>query len=97
MSNPALAPDARERLVKQLMAARRGVREALKIGNRADLASARRAVDAAKTKLGERGAVWWTDGAPDLNRRMANKSVYAEWYADIENEGRGEPPRAAEP
>ena len=30
--------------------------------------------------LGERGPVWWTDGAPDLGRRMARNTPYAEWF-----------------
>ena len=30
---------------------------------------------------GERGAVWWTDGAPDLNRHKVAGSPYAEWWA----------------
>jgi hypothetical protein len=40
-------------------------------------------VDAAKRALGERGPVWWTDGAPDLNRRMAKGTPYAEWFAGL--------------
>ena len=27
--------------------------------------------------LGERGPVWWTDGAPDLNRQMARNTALA--------------------
>ncbi|MGJ3627706.1 hypothetical protein AB5I41_13340 [Sphingomonas sp. MMS24-JH45] len=45
------------------------------------LADARARVDAAKVALGERGPVWWSDGAPDLNRHMARTTVYADWYA----------------
>jgi len=44
------------------------------------LALARKAVDEAKIKLGERGPVWWTDGAPDLNRHKVKDSPYGEWY-----------------
>jgi hypothetical protein len=40
-------------------------------------------VDAAKTALGERGPVWWSDGAPDQNRRMARNTPYADWYAAL--------------
>ena len=43
--------------------------------------AARRRVDAAKVALGERGPVWWTDGAPDCNRRMARTTQYASWFA----------------
>ena len=96
-SNPDLAPAERDRLVKQLMAARRGVREALHAEHHAALSAARQAVDVAKVGLGERGPAWWTDGAPDLNRRMANMSVYAKWYAGLEDEGRGKPSPAASP
>ena len=38
-------------------------------------------MDAAKRGLGERGPVWWTDGAPDYNRRLARNTPYAAWYA----------------
>jgi hypothetical protein len=34
--------------------------------------------------LGERGPVWWTDGAPDFNRRMARNTPYADWFAALE-------------
>ena len=48
-------------------------------GDAAALAAARGAVDAAKVALGERGPVWWGDGAPDYNRRMARGTPYADW------------------
>ena len=38
----------------------------------------------AKVALGERGPVWWDDGAPDLNRRMARNTVYADWFAALD-------------
>ena len=79
MSNPELAEGEREMLVGALMAARRAVREAR--AGRGEMAAARAAVDHAKRGLGERGPVWWTDGAPDLNRRMAANTPYAAWYA----------------
>ena len=44
--------------------------------------SARATVDRAKVAHGERGPVWWDDGAPDLTRRMARNTPYADWYAD---------------
>ncbi len=31
--------------------------------------------------LGERGPVWWDDGAPDLNRRKVEHTPYAAWWA----------------
>lgn len=63
------------------MDARRAVRDAK--GDTAALKSARARVDAAKIALGERGPVWWDDGAPDLNRRMAKNTPYADWYAAL--------------
>ena len=78
-SNPALAPEVRAAHVAALMTARRAVRAALKSSDAAALAAARGAVDAAKVALGERGPVWWGDGAPDYNRRMARGTPYADW------------------
>ena len=81
-ANPALSDAARQRHVEALMRARRAVAAARRAGNAATLASARAAVDSAKRELGERGAVWWTDGAPDYNRRMVRNTPYAAWYAE---------------
>ena len=44
-----------------------------------DLAEARAAVNAAKIALGERGSVWWGDGAADYNRHLAKNTPYAAW------------------
>ena len=79
-SDPRLAADVREGMVKQLMEARRAVRAALKADDPKALRSARSSVQAAKEALGERGAVWWEDGAPDFNRRLIENSPYAEWW-----------------
>lgn len=79
-SDPALAPEERQGLVEDLMQARRAVGAALKAGDEDALRRAREAVERAKTGLGERGPVWWTDGAPDLNRRMIRNTGYAAWY-----------------
>src|SRR3712207_9317122 len=81
LSNPGLMPQERERLVHELMAARRAVR-----GARDDpgaLAGIRARVDAAKRALGERGPVWWSDGAPDYNRRMVSATPYAAWFEEL--------------
>lgn len=83
-SNPALSPDERQSQVDALMRARRGVRTAMAQGDAAKLAQARAQVDAAKVALGERGPVWWDDGALDLNRHMARNTDYADWYASCE-------------
>jgi hypothetical protein len=45
---------------------------------------ARKAVNAAKVALGERGPVWWTDGARDFNRYLAKNTPYAGWYARVD-------------
>ena len=81
MSNPALPDDVREKLVGDLMAARRGVAKARKACSEAAEADLHAAVDRIKQALGERGAVWWDDGAPDLNRHMARTTEYATWFA----------------
>jgi hypothetical protein len=60
------------------MSARRAVRSA---SDKEELASARGRVQAAKVALGERGPVWWSDGAPDLNRRLIKGTPYAEWWS----------------
>ncbi len=80
-TNPDLPVEKRDTLVRELMNARRSVKAALKSGNAEELQLARKAVDAAKTGLGERGPVWWTDGSPDLNRHKVNGSPYEEWWA----------------
>lgn len=87
-SNPGLAQDRRQTLVDELMAARRAVRDAASPDNERQ---ARRRVDAAKRALGERGPVWWSDGAPDYNRRMARNTPYADWYAAVFGHDPAEP------
>jgi len=61
-SNPNLEEERQTQIVKELMSARRAVKEAGKDEKR--LRFARKAVHAAKVALVERGPVWWTDGAP---------------------------------
>jgi hypothetical protein len=79
MSDPSLHSERRETLVRALMAARRAMGDARKSGDRVAGASAKAAVDVAKRALGERGAPWWDDGAPDLNRHLARTTDYAGW------------------
>jgi hypothetical protein len=79
--NPNLSPEKRDALVHELMSARRAVKAAMRSGKPDELQAARKAVDAAKVALGERGPVWWTDGAPDLNRHKVSGTPYAEWWA----------------
>lgn len=80
-SNPALDDATREKLVKDLMSARRAVRDAK--GDTEATKLARHLVDRAKVALGERGAPWWDDGAPDYNRHMAKNTPYADWFANL--------------
>lgn len=80
-ANPALPETEHTRLIKELMTARRAVRQAMQHQDGAALQSARAAVNTAKIALGERGAVWWDDGAPDYTRRLVKHSPYATWYA----------------
>lgn len=82
-SNPSLSAAARERLVRRLMRARSDVRRALREEDDALLRRARRRVHAAKVALGERGPVWWRDGAPDYNRHLAKNTPYDAWYDSL--------------
>ena len=77
-SNPHLAETERQHLVNQLMSARRAVRSARRRPEA--LVAARAEVDRAKRALGERGAPWWTDGAPDMNRMLVKNTPYWEWW-----------------
>ena len=79
-ANPGLSDEVRTELVKALMTARREVGIALRSKDDTRLTQARAAVHAAKVALGERGAVWWTDGTRDFNRYLVKNTPYAEWY-----------------
>ncbi len=83
MAKPDLPDQEREALVKALMSARRAVRSARAGGDETAEACAHAAVDHAKRALGERGPVWWKDGAPDFNRHLARNTVYAAWFAAL--------------
>ncbi|MBR0925167.1 hypothetical protein ABH973_002365 [Bradyrhizobium ottawaense] len=83
MARPDFGEQERTELVKRLMTARRAVRDAKAAADPQAVAAAHRKVDAAKRALGERGSVWWTDGAPDFNRHMAKTTLYADWYAGV--------------
>ncbi len=82
-ADPALPEQACARLTSELMTARRAVQAAGRNGDAAAMRSARAAVDAAKVALGERGPVWWSDGAPDYNRHLAKNTPYATWFAGL--------------
>ncbi len=82
-SDPALPEAERTRLVSELMAARRAVARARRGRDAAAEAAAHAEVDRVKRALGERGPVWWSDGAPDLTRHMARTGPYAAWHAAL--------------
>ena len=82
-SDPALSEERRARLVSDLMTARRDVGAALRANDSDAEHEARRRVDQAKHGLGERGPVWWNDGAPDYNRHMAQNTPYADWFGTL--------------
>ena len=63
-SNPKLSEEMHEKLVKELMLARRK--------------KDREGVDKAKRALGERGPTWWK--GPDYNRYLAKNTPYADWW-----------------
>ncbi|WP_422060819.1 hypothetical protein [Sphingopyxis sp.] len=84
LSDPRLGEAERTHLVDRLMTARRAVGAAKLADAKLALRKARADVDETKRALGERGPVWWDDGAPDYNRRMATNTPYAEWYRSLE-------------
>ncbi|RST31753.1 hypothetical protein HMF7854_13580 [Sphingomonas ginkgonis] len=74
-TNPHLPEGRRRCWVRALMKARR--------------ARDRAGVERAKRALGERGPVWWTDGARDWNRHLAKNTPYAGWFASLRPGGDG--------
>jgi hypothetical protein len=82
-SNPNLPEEVRTRLVRELMQARREVKESIHSSDAGRLAAARASVDAAKIALGERGPVWWDDGA-EFDRHLVANTPYAQWYLNLE-------------
>ncbi len=85
LSNPGLHPDERAHLVDRLMTARRAVAAAKMADDKLAMRSASAAVDRNKRALGERGAAWWDDGAPDYNRHMVYGTPYAQWHAGLKS------------
>lgn len=82
-SDPRLSEDARQQAVNELMSARRAKAVARRADDQEAVAAAKARVQAAKEALGERGPVWWDDGAPDLTRHLARTTAYADWWAEI--------------
>ena len=82
-ADPSLTEPDRQAAVNDMMQAGRDVGSALRDDNRGMLRRAREQVDAAKRRLGERGPVWWTDGAPDYGRHLVKNTPYAEWWRTL--------------
>ena len=80
-ANPALPDADRERLVGELMDARRAVGAAVGAADADAERAARARVDTAKTGLGERGPTWWTGDAHD--RKAPKNTPYAGWWAGL--------------
>lgn len=87
-TDPRLEESERRAAVKALMQARRDVLTSQRQGDADALRAARADVDAAKRRLGERGPVWWEDGAPDEGGRHPRNSSYAAWWRDLPEEVR---------
>jgi hypothetical protein len=58
------------------MAARRAIAAARRDDDVTAERAARAKVHQAKLALGERGPVWWSDGAPDYNRHLLKNTPY---------------------
>jgi len=68
-TDPGIPERLRAELVKELMAARRAVRDAK--GEQTATAAARRRVQDVKVALGERGEPWWDEPTPEsLDHRL---------------------------
>lgn len=79
-TDPRLDDSTRRAAVKALMQARRAMRDA---DDPTQEAAAHAAVQAAKERLGERGPVWWDDGAPDEGGKHPKNTSYADWWAAL--------------
>ncbi len=84
-TDPRLSDSERRAAVKALMQARRAVGQA---ETETEERAAREHVDAAKRRLGERGPVWWDDGAPDEGGKHPKNTSYAEWWAALAEDAR---------
>jgi hypothetical protein len=82
-SDPSLSEDERQRQVNRLMDARRTVGQAKRCGDEDAEREARDRVDQAKRALGERGPVWWDDGAPDYTQCKIENTPYADWFLSL--------------
>ena len=78
-TDPRLDAATEKHWVAELMSARRAVKAAADDARAERTARAR--VQTAKEALGERGPVWWDDGAPDETGTHPKNSSYADWWA----------------
>lgn len=76
-TDPSLSEEERQRWVDALMDARRAVAAAKRADDAEAEKAARASVHQAKLALGERGPVWWDDGAPDYTRKLVANTPYA--------------------
>lgn len=81
--DPALPDAERRSAIKTLMRARLAARSA---PDEASRLQALDEVEAAKVRLGERGPVWWSDGAPDEQGTPPLESRYAGWWRALDEE-----------
>ncbi len=84
--NPALRAEAKVKYMRDMLNGRRALKAAKASGDETAINAARKLVARAQVGLGERGPVWWADGAPDLNRTLAKNSPYADWFARLESQ-----------
>ncbi len=82
-ADPALEPAERDRLTRELMAARRAKGLAIRGHDDAGREAARARVDAEKRAQGERRPERSTDGAPHQTRHLARTGPYAAWFAAL--------------
>ena len=78
LANPLLSDRARRYWIKELMRARRQIRDSW--GQQDVVQLARQRVSKAKHKLGERNPPWWAGNDPDYNRKKVENSPYASWF-----------------
>jgi hypothetical protein len=86
-ANPSLPVAAKVRHRRELLNGRRALKAAKGAGDEGAIAAARKVIADAQVGLGERGQVWWNDGAADLNRTLAKNSPYADWFAAVDARG----------
>lgn len=84
-TDPSLPEEVRKAAVSDLMKARRAVRFAR---TEEETAQARARVQNAKERLGERGPVWWEDGAEDVTHRAPWNTAYEDWWNALPEEDR---------